>query len=355
MRILIDMGHPAHVHFFRNAIKELQNRGHEVKITARDKDVTLQLLDAYGMEYEVRGRLHPSLMKKATDMLRVDLKVMEIAKKFNPDLMMGIHNPYIAQVSKMLGVPSVTVTDSEPVPIADFLTFPFTTAIITPTTYRKELGAKHHKVNSFKEIAYLHPYVFTPDPSVLGPLGIKSEDNYVIMRFVSWEASHDVEMGGLTDKDKSVLVDSLKDKYRILISSEGKLPPTLEGMRMKSPPHRFHDLLAFASMLVTDSQTVTTEAACLGVPVVRCNSFVGDDDMGNFIELEQKYGLIFSLRDPKKAIEKAKELAQKSNLKDEWKERKEKMLQDKVEFTKYLVNLVEGWPGSLGKLDIDGG
>ena len=38
MRLLIDMGHPAHVHFFKHAIRVLEGRGHEVKVTARDKD-----------------------------------------------------------------------------------------------------------------------------------------------------------------------------------------------------------------------------------------------------------------------------------------------------------------------------
>jgi predicted glycosyltransferase len=31
MKVLIDIGHPAHVHFFRNAIRELEGRGHEGK------------------------------------------------------------------------------------------------------------------------------------------------------------------------------------------------------------------------------------------------------------------------------------------------------------------------------------
>jgi len=47
MKILIDMGHPAHVHSFRNAIREPEKQGHQVKVTVRDKDVALR--DAYGM------------------------------------------------------------------------------------------------------------------------------------------------------------------------------------------------------------------------------------------------------------------------------------------------------------------
>jgi predicted glycosyltransferase len=41
MRILIDVLHPAHVHFFRNFHTEMEERGHELCITARSKDRTL--------------------------------------------------------------------------------------------------------------------------------------------------------------------------------------------------------------------------------------------------------------------------------------------------------------------------
>jgi len=51
--------------------------------------------------------------------------------------------------------------------------------------------------------------------------------------------------------------------------------------------------------------------------------------MGNLIELEQKYGLIYSYNDQYSAMKKAIELIQKPNLKEEWKKKKEKMLKDK--------------------------
>ncbi|MDO9536751.1 MAG: hypothetical protein Q7J68_00340 [Thermoplasmata archaeon] len=35
MRVLFDMGHPAHMHFFKNTIWELEKHGHQVKVTAR--------------------------------------------------------------------------------------------------------------------------------------------------------------------------------------------------------------------------------------------------------------------------------------------------------------------------------
>jgi hypothetical protein len=106
-------------------------------------------------------------------------------------------------------------------------------------------------------------------------------------------------------------------------------------------------MIAFSTMLVTDSQTVTTEAACLGVPVVRCNSFVGEDDMGNFIELEKKYGLIFSFQKSADAITKAGKLLDDTDLKPEWRERRNRMLNEKVNMTEYLVDMIETWPKAL--------
>ena len=102
MRILFDMGHPAHVHFFKNAIWELQKRGHQVKITARDKDVTLELLEAYGIPYENRGSAGAGTLNKTLNMIKTDFKMLKIAKKFKPDVMCGILNPYTAQVSRSI-------------------------------------------------------------------------------------------------------------------------------------------------------------------------------------------------------------------------------------------------------------
>ena len=48
LRIAVDITHPAHFHFFKNSIQAWQDRGHDVLILSRDKDLTLQLLDETG-------------------------------------------------------------------------------------------------------------------------------------------------------------------------------------------------------------------------------------------------------------------------------------------------------------------
>ena len=41
LKIFVDIGHPAHVHYFRNFIKLMQDKGHEFFVSARDKEVSL--------------------------------------------------------------------------------------------------------------------------------------------------------------------------------------------------------------------------------------------------------------------------------------------------------------------------
>ena len=51
MHLPVDITHPAHVHFLRQAIDLWRGRGGRVSITARRKDIATQLLSGYGLEH----------------------------------------------------------------------------------------------------------------------------------------------------------------------------------------------------------------------------------------------------------------------------------------------------------------
>ena len=55
---------------------------------------------------------------------------------------------------------------------------------------------------------------------------------------------------------------------KVFISSGEKLPNSLERFSLNISKHKFHDLIAFSKLVVTDSQTTTAEAGELGVPAV---------------------------------------------------------------------------------------
>ena len=354
MKVLFDMGHPADVHLFKYIMGNLEKDGHEIKICVREREnIVKRLLDLYGFNYESLERNVPGLFNKAVTMFKNDYKLLKISKKFNPDVYVSLASPYSAQVSKILGRQSITFTDSEPTGLMLALTMPFTDVIITPSRFTRDLGKKQIRISGYKELAYLHPNWFEPKSDVLEAIGISRNDPYVILRFSAFDASHDIGIKGFSLEDKRRLVKELSKYATVFISSEISLPKDLEKYSLDIPEHRMHDALYYASMLVGDTQTSTTEAACLGTPAVRCNSFVGQNDMSNFIELEETYGLIFNYNTPEKAIEKSIELIQRRGLKEKWISKKEKLYRDKIDVTAFMTWFIEDYPESLRVMEKD--
>src|SRR3990170_6187020 len=167
MRIMVGIGHPKQVHFWKNIIINLVNTGHDVKIVAWDKDITLYLLNVYGFEYEIIGENYRGLIKKAYGMFVSELKVLKVVRKFKPDILVA-GAPYLAHVSRLIGKPHIDFTDTENAHLANWLSSPFTDVIITPSCYKRKFDPKKHiKFNGYMELAYLHSNYFRPDPSVL--------------------------------------------------------------------------------------------------------------------------------------------------------------------------------------------
>lgn len=348
MKVLFEVGHPAHVHLFKYTIRNLEKKGCEIKICVREREgIVGKLLELYGFEYENLQRNVPGLLRKAVTMLKNDRDLMKISNLFKPDIFVSVTSPYSAQVSKLKGKPSIAFEDSEPTRLILFLTLPFTNAVITPISFKKDFGEKHVRIKGYKELAYLHPNWFTPNLEVLDILRISKNEKYVILRFSAFDASHDIGIKGFSLDDKRKLVKELERYARVFISSESKLTDDLEKYAIRIPPHKMHDAIYYASLVVGDTQTSTTESACLGTPAIRSNSFVGPNDMSNFIELEQKYGLIFNFRNTGDAIEKAIELVQQPSLKQEWLKKRGALLKDKIDVTAFMTWFIDDYPESF--------
>ena len=349
MKILFDLGHPAHVHLFKYIIRNLEKNDHKIKICVREREnIVGKLLDLYSFEYENLERNAPGLLNKAIIMLKNDYKLMNISNRFNPDIFISLISPYPAQVSKLKGKPFIAFADSEPERLILSLTLPFTNTVITPISFRKDFGKKHIRIKGYKELAYLHPNWFKPNPDILDILGVSKDEKYVILRFSAFDASHDIGIKGFSWENKKRLVKDLEKYAKIFISSEIKLPLDFKKYAIKMPPHKMHDALYHASLLVGDTGTMVTEAGVLGTPAII--SHPKSLKMSNFIELERKYGLIFNIREPGMAIEKAVELIQQSDLKQEWKKKRENLLKDKIDVTAFMTWFIENYPESFKEM-----
>lgn len=338
MRILVDIGHPGHVHFYKHAIWQWEKDGHEVIISARNKDVTLSLLDHYGFDYHVLSKIQTNRLGMLYEFVQRDWALYQLIRKFSPDIITAIGGVFIAPISKLLGKPSVVFTDSEHVAIDKYLTYPFATVICTPNCFLSDLGSRHIKYAGYHELAYLHPNYFEPDISIYDELGISIDQQYIILRFISWDASHDIGQSGFSTETKWQAIQTLKQFGKIFITSESELPSEFEPYRLKVDPHRIHHVLYYAQLCLSEGATMATEAGILGTPSIYTSSLVGT--MGNFLELMDKYQLVFSYYDPKKALNHAVKLIEQGNAKEDWKRRQKRLLNDTVDVMDFIDQMI---------------
>jgi predicted glycosyltransferase len=287
MRILIDILHPAHVHFFRNFAQEMRMRGHEIRFTARAKECATDLLDHYGIPYTLLSR-QKSGLALASELAVRTWKLVQLAIAWRPDVMTGIMGPSIALAGRTLGVPAVVFYDTEFARQTNWFVYPLAHSVCTPDCYQGSVRGVHRTYPGYHELAYLHPDRFTPDPVRLRRFGVSSDEPYSILRFVSWQAIHDVTEKGLTGGQKRHLIDVLERRGRVLISSEAPLTPDLDRWRLRGPTEDIHHLLAFAQMIVGESATMSSEAAVLGVPAI----FIAKTGRGYTDDEERTYGLV---------------------------------------------------------------
>lgn len=345
MKILIDMGHPGHVHLFKHFIWEMKKRGHQVIITTRDKQIIKDLLRGYGFDSQTVGRAREGFLSLLLEWAQRDVGIYRIARRFRPDFLIGVGNPSIAHAASLLHKPSIIFTDTEHAKFANGITFPLARVICTPSCYRDELGEKQVRYGGYHELAYLHPNRFAPDPAVLEELGLATDDRFIIVRFVSWNASHDVGAKGI--RNKPDLVTALEPYGRVLITSEGELPAELQPYQISVSPEKLHDLLAFATLYIGEGATIASECAVLGIHAIYVNTL----RLGYTDEEGDAYGLVYTFSDPDgtdgDVIARAIELLGNPDLKRLGQEKRERLLKDKIDVTAFMVSFVEDYPESL--------
>jgi len=341
VRILVDILHPAHVHFFKHAVRIWQERGHEVLITARDKEMALYLLNAYGFDYTCISAQKSGPGGLLAELLVRDWRLLRIARKFRPDVLTGIAGVSVAHVAFLLRRPSVVFYDTEFAGLSNAITYPFASVVCTPECYEGDIGNKHVRYPGYHELAYLHPRRFEPNEAVLHKAGIREGEAYFIVRFVSWQASHDRHERGFSANGKVQLVKSLSEHGKPLISSEAPLPEQLERHRIAMDPCDIHHLMAFASLYIGESATMASESAVLGVPAI----YLARSGRGYTNELEHRYQLVHNFTDGQfdLALQQLYELLSTPATRKTWATRRERMLEERIDVTEWMVEFVENF------------
>ncbi len=346
MRILFFLVHPARYHFFKHTINYLKTKGHTVDVIIITKDVLEDLVQQEGWKYTnifPEGRRNPNLpilLATGVNFFKSVYRLYRYTKGKKYDLFI---NDCLVVIGKLKNTPSLIFSDTDLATVPEnAVLYHFATKIIAPDcTNLGRFEKKKIGVKGYKELAYLHPNYLTPDKSIIKTFN-PDEKKYAILRFVSMTAVHDRGKSGMSNEDAQKIIRLLTEyNYNVFITSERELAPEFEPYRIQINPADIAHALYFADMFIGDSQTMTSEAALLGTPALRCNDFVGR--LRSMEEKEEKYGLTFGFRtsDFDKLLIKIQELATTPNLEAEWQKRKQMMLDDKIDVTQLLRHIME--------------
>lgn len=346
MNIAIDICHPAHVHFFKNIIHILKKRGHKVIVIARDKDVSFQLLRKYKIQFIEISKHKNKITKKYISGLLNILRFIKICRVYKINMVIDSGAAVYPNVaSYILGIPNISINNTEVFGLLRFVLF-FSSVFITPKKYLKDFGYKHIRVDSFNELAFLHPKYFIPTENIKKVLNIRKDEKYALLRFVSWNAAEEMDSSGISIEKIKLIVSELEKHLKVFVSCEFELPSDLEKYHIEKNKNikigEMQNIEANASLFFGESGAMAAESAMLGVPTF----FISSKRLGFIEELSYVYGLIKIFQDPTDALKEALCLLNTEDLKL-WQKKKEQMLSEKIDITEFVVWFVENYPQSF--------
>lgn len=275
MKFLININHPAHVHYYRNFIKLMEAKGHQFCVINRDSKMINQLLDYYGIEHTIRnkrpekkGTIH-SLMY----LLKMILWCIRKSFAFHPDMYMGFASSACAITAWLFRKPSILIDDTEHNSMTHKLYMPVCSKVLTPFYFKKDLGNKDKQIrfNAYVEQLYLHSAYYKNNEQVLKELNVKPKE-YVIIRYVAYDAHHDLKVHPIPEEVKKTIVKEISKQYKVFVSLEKSVKdPFYDDYVLKISPEKMHDLEANAKFMVAEGATMASEAFLLGVPYLYLN------------------------------------------------------------------------------------
>lgn len=292
-RIVVDVCHPAHVHFFRRPIALWERDGHSVLVTSRAKDVAIRLLDSLGIRHVMLGTAGSNPMALGFELVGRNARLFRQMRRFRADVAVGLGGTFAAQSAFLARIPSVVFYDTEFATLQNRMTYPLSTRVVVPRCYGGWTPAgKTLRYAGYHELSYLHPREFTPDRTTALHAGLDPARPTYLVRLVSWTANHDIGDRGLTHDNVMRIVRKLEARGKVLISSETTLPPELAPYAYRGEAVDVHHLMAYCTGFVGESATMASECAVLGVPAV----YIARSSRGYTDDQEARYRLVHNVR-----------------------------------------------------------
>lgn len=277
MRIWFDLANSAHVFLFRGIIKALKEMGHITIVTVRDYAQTRPLAEQSGIPHIVVGKHGGrSYYKKGLALFSRSMKLLSIIKGLDIDVAVSHNSADQAIVSRILGIPCVTIQDTER-QIANHLVFRLATKVLVPSSFPDDklhqYGASYKKVvklNGVKEQIYITD--FQPDPLFPKKLNLPTDKIICVLRPPDFLALHDRIDNPLFYVFARYLL-SQPDTFVIILPRTQQQRDRLLNWEVVYPNLRVQreavdglNLMYYADLVVTAGGTMAAEAAMLGTP-----------------------------------------------------------------------------------------
>jgi hypothetical protein len=276
-KIWIDIDNSPHVPFFKPIMRELENRGFEIFLTARDTYQVCELLEFHKLSCKVVGRHYGKnkVLKVLGNCLR-SVQLLPMAVWARPDLAISHGSRAQILTGAVLGIPTVMMHDYEHSTKTGFVepNWTLTPEIIPSTTMNGRRG-RTLTYPGLKEDVYIPQ--FHPDPSILQELGISPGEMVVTLRPPATEAhyhnpeaddlfvavlelfSNHPNVRAVTLPRSAKQGAELKERWAALIASGRMIIP--------SSPVDGLNLIWFSDLVISGGGTMNREAAALEVPV----------------------------------------------------------------------------------------
>ena len=222
MKVLFQLGHPAHFHLFKNTIADLQRDGHQTYILIRKKDILEDLLKQSRMTYV---NILPSGKKSSLTLMLRLWRVFWFTLSHRIDVLVG-STPEVAQVAWLLRRRSVVMAEDDADIVPQFIKAvkPFVDNYLSPVSCNNgvlEPATTHYQ--GFHKLAYLHPNRFTPNSEVVDKY-FPHDKPYFLLRFAKLNAYHDVSASaqGINDEIALALIKTLSPHGSVYITSEAR-------------------------------------------------------------------------------------------------------------------------------------
>lgn len=309
MRVWVDLTNTAHVVVLRPLVELLEQRGHEVELTARPLSHTVELLDDWGHAYTLLGRYggvgRAGKARAAADRVARMLRFAR-GRRFDAALAHGSTDLPVA--CRALAVPNTTMFDYEFALVQHSVNCRLATRVLVPEAIPRErltrFGARGRKLVRYpglKEEYYLHAH--PPDPGLLDTLGVPRD---AILCVVRTAPSYALYLGGAESTLLPRLLARLVAEPRAHVVVLARTPGQGEDVRALGlervvvPPRAVDGaaLVAQADLVVSAGGTMNREAAALGVPV--WSMFEGR--LGAVDERLMREGRLRPLRDPTEVV-----------------------------------------------------